>query len=183
MKKTRLSREDSLLLVIDMQEKLLPAIGGSETVLYNVTRMVKAAQIMQVPVMVTEQYPRGLGGTESALRELLGGVKTYEKTTFSCFGGPGFEEGLRSVGKSQLVLVGIETHICVCQTALDALARDYQVFLINEAIGSRTAENKFLGLERIREAGGVISGVEMAIYEWLGQAGGPEFKAVLPLIK
>ena len=179
----RLSRKNSVLVVVDIQEKLLPAINERDVVLDNVVRMVRAAQTLQVPILVTEQYPRGLGATVATLQELLAGTPTWEKTTFSCFGGNGFSEQVSGLARNQLVLVGIETHICVCQTALDGLARGYQVQLINEAVGSRTAANKALGIERIRAAGGVISGVEMAIYEWLEEAGGPEFKAILPLIK
>ncbi|HWR40668.1 MAG TPA: hydrolase [Patescibacteria group bacterium] len=179
----RLIREDSLLVVVDVQEKLLPAIHNAAGILHNVIRMVQVAQELQVPILVTEQYPRGLGATVAELKNFLNDVPVYEKNTFSCFGGADFLKALQSLKRRQLVLTGIETHICVGQTALEALERGYSVHVIHDAAGSRTETDKQLALARIRDAGGVVSGVEMAVYEWLGAAGSAAFKAILPLIK
>ncbi|SDF49349.1 hydrolase [Sporolituus thermophilus] len=179
----KLNRQDSALIVVDMQDKLLRAIANWETVLDGCIKMVKFAQTLGVPVVVTEQYPRGLGPTNTGISSLFTEFKPYEKTAFSCFGCADFREQLSRLGVKTVVLVGIEAHICVTQTALDALAAGYQVQVIADAVGSRSIDNKQLGLAKMRQAGAVITGVEIALYEWLEDANSPEFKAILPLIK
>jgi len=179
----KLNRGDSLLVVVDVQDKLLHAIHDWQTVLDNTIRMVKFAQALGVPVMVTEQYPKGLGPTNAQVRELFPDFGAIEKTSFSCFGADGLHDVLLALEVKTLVLVGIEAHICVEQTAIDALARGYNVQIIYDAVGSRSLENKELGINKIRQVGGIISGVEIALYEWLERAGTTEFKNILPLIK
>lgn len=179
----KLNKEGSVLVVIDMQDRLLRAINAWEGVLDNTVKMIKFAQTLKVPVVVTEQYPKGLGQTNPQVAELFPGFAPLEKTVFSCFGAEGFEEQLKKLGAKTLVIVGIETHICVQQTALDALARGYDVQIIADAVGSRAPMNKEIGLAKMRQAGCVISAVEIALYEWLERSGSEDFKAVLPLIK
>lgn len=179
----KLDKKGSVLVVVDVQDKLLQAICDWQSVLDNTVKMVKFAQALGVPVVVTEQYPKGLGPTNEALFELLPGRNVMEKTVFSCFGADGFAARLGQLEARTLVLVGIEAHICVQQTALEALVRGYSVHVITEAVGSRSLANKELGLAKIRQAGGVISGVEIALYEWLERSDTAEFKAILPLIK
>jgi len=183
LKPHKMQKQGSALVVVDVQDKLLPAIHDWQEVLANTLKMIQIARILAVPIIVTEQYPKGLGATNSSLSRLFTPFKALEKTSFSCFGANGFEAELTRVEAKTLVLVGIEAHICVQQTALDGLDRGYAVHIISDAVASRLPRNKKLAMSRIRQAGGVISGTEMALYEWLERADGPEFKAVLPLIK
>lgn len=179
----KLMKDGSVLVVVDVQDKLLHAIHEWQEVLANTVKMVKYAQTLNVPVIITEQYPRGLGQTSQALLEVMTDKSIVEKTVFSCFGADGFAGKLNEFGAKTLVITGIETHICVNQTALDALARGYQVHIIADAVGSRAPFNKEIGLDKMRQAGAVISSAEIALYEWLERSDTKEFKAVLPLVK
>ncbi len=179
----KLDKSGSVLVVVDVQDKLLRAIHDWPAVLAANVTMVKLACALGVPVIVTEQYPKGLGPTAAEIGVLFPAFAPLTKTVFSCFGAPGFAAALEAAGARTLVLAGIEAHICVQQTALAALHRSLGVHVVADAVGSRTPANKELGLAKIRQAGGVISAVEMALYEWLERSDGPEFKAVLPLIK
>lgn len=179
----KLVKEGSVLVVVDVQDKLLHTIYEWREVLANTIKMVKFAQALNVPVLVTEQYPQGLGQTNQALMELISDKAILEKTVFSCFGSEGFVKKLDEVGAKTLVITGIETHICVNQTTLDALARGLSVHIIADAVGSRAAFNKELGLGKMRQAGAVISSAEMALYEWLVRSDTKEFKTILPLVK
>jgi len=179
----KLDRADSVLVVVDVQDKILHAINDWKTVLKNTVRMVKFAQALAVPVIVTEQYSKGLGATNAEISALFSDLKPLDKTVFSCFGAEGFNERLAVLQVRTLVLVGIEAHICVGQTALDALDNGYNVHVISDAVGSRTLANKELGIDKIRQAGGIISAVEIALYEWLERSDSSEFKHVLQLIK
>jgi nicotinamidase-related amidase len=179
----KLDKAGSVLVVVDVQDKLLPAIHDWPVVLENTVKMVKFAQTLGVPVIVTEQYPKGLGPTNAEVRALFPTFAPLTKTTFNCFDADGFAADVKATGANTLVLVGTEAHICVEQTALEALHRGYAVHIVADAVGSRTPANKDLGLAKIRHAGGAITGVEIALYEWLERADGPEFKSILPLIK
>jgi len=175
-------REDALALIVDVQERLLPAMHDHAAVLDHVCTLISGMQALAVPVLCTEQYPRGLGRTVPVVAGLLGdGV--IEKTAFGCLGEPGFVERLEATGRRTLFLCGIETHVCVLQTALAARERGYRVHVVADAVGSRRAADRELGLLRMREAGCVISQTEMALFELLERAGTPEFKAILPLVK
>ncbi|MDR3592144.1 MAG: hydrolase [Negativicutes bacterium] len=178
----KLTKQGSILAVIDVQDKLLHAIYDWPRVLENTLKMITFAQTLAVPAIVTEQYPKGLGPTNADISRLLPG-SVVEKTVFSSFGAEKFTAALEKAGADTLVLVGIEAHICVLQTALEALARGYKVHIIADAVGSRSADNKEIGLAKLRQAGAVISTVEIALYEWLERSDTAEFKAVLPLIK
>jgi nicotinamidase-related amidase len=178
----KLTKEGSILVVVDMQDKLLHAIHDWTGVLENTLKMISFARTLAVPAIYTEQYPKGLGPTVASIVELLPALP-LEKTVFSCFGADRFVAELERTGAHTLVLVGIEAHICVTQTALEALARGYKVHVVADAVGSRSPVNKELGLAKLRQAGAVISTVEIALYEWLERSDSAEFKAVLPLIK
>jgi nicotinamidase-related amidase len=179
----KLNKEGSVLVVVDVQDKLLHAIHEWPSVLENTVKMVKFARTLDVPVIVTEQYPKGLGPTNAKLAELFPTFAPLEKTVFSCYGATGFAKTLAELGAKTLVLVGIEAHICVQQTALAALDEGLSVHVLADAVGSRAPANKELGLAKIMQAGGIISAVEIALYEWLERSDGPEFKSILPLIK
>lgn len=178
-----LKKEGSVLVVVDIQEKLLPAINDFISVLDREVKMVKASQTLDVPIVFTQQYTKGLGPTHKALTELFPEFSFFEKTMFNCFGAPGFTERLAELNAKTLIIIGIEAHICVCQTALEAMQRGFDVHVVADAVGSRTTLNKGIGLERIRQAGGIITGTELTIYEWIERADSDAFRKMLPLLK
>ena len=182
-KPRRIVRSKSGLLVVDVQERLLPAMFEKERVLQNLLRLVQGAAVLRVPTFVTEQYPKGLGPTVSELSALLAGTPTVEKLTFSAWGVPGLPEALRERAVSDVVLCGLEAHVCVAQTCLDLLDAGLRLFVVADAVSSRTAENWRIGVERMRDAGAVIVSTEMILFELLGRAGTEEFKQVQRLIK
>jgi nicotinamidase-related amidase len=179
----RLVRQDAALLVVDVQEKLLPSIFEEERVRRNTVTMVRAAQILGVPMLVTEQYPKGIGRTAPDVAEALGAAAAIEKLTFSTFGELAFVEALGALERRTLIVVGIEAHVCVTQSVLDALSAGYEVHVLADAVSSRTESNWRSGLNRMQQAGAVVSSTEMALFELLHVAGTPEFKEVLRLIK
>ena len=176
-------REQSLILIVDIQEKLAPAILNADEVVANTIKLICAAQYLNVPVLASEQYPSGLGPTVSPIRELLPAQVRFEKTHFSCLGEPDVAERLQRQQRPQIIICGMEAHVCVLQTAIDVKAAGYATMVVADAVSSRRAESRELGIARIREAGVTIVNAEMVLFEWLGQAGTPEFKALLPLIK
>jgi nicotinamidase-related amidase len=181
----RLDAHDTTLLVIDLQEKLLPKIAGADGVLAASLRMIQAAHVLHLPIVVTEQYPAGIGRTVGAVREALGKRfhGPFEKTAFSCCGCEAFLPEVQSIGRGQLVMVGIEAHVCVQQTALDVVARGYVPFVCVDATGSRATMNRDVAIERMRDAGAVITTTEAVIFELAGRAGTDTFKQLLPLVR
>jgi nicotinamidase-related amidase len=176
---TRLERDRTALLVVDVQEGFRPVIEGFEAVARCTATLVQGAQVLGVPVLVTEQYPKGLGPTVPEVAEHLDGVERIEKTVFSAPDADGFD----LAGRDQVVVCGIEAHICVMQSALALLDRDLQVQVAADAVSSRAKLDREVGLERVREAGAGITTVETALFELLGAAGTPEFKDVQRLVK
>lgn len=171
-------------LLVDVQERLLPAVDRKQAVAENARKLLEAARVLEVPVLVTEQYPRGIGPTVAPLAELLsGGTPVLEKTSFSCCGAPGFDAAFRAMERPRTVIFGIETHICVLATVMDLLCRGTEVVLAADACGSRTEENHSLGLQAARDCGALVIPTESVIYQMMGRAGTPEFKALLPLFK
>ena len=179
-----LHAESTALVVIDLQEKLVPAIDGADAVLANTHKLLELAKILNLPTFVTTQYAKGLGPTVPEIAAATP-EKTYDKVCFSCFGDEPFLEAVRErmPEGSSLLLAGVETHICVLQTALGGLAAGYDVHVAADAVGARATYSHELGLERMRSAGVVISSAEMAIYELLGNARRTEFKQMLPFLK
>jgi len=178
-----LARDKSLLLIVDIQEKLAPAIHESETVTANAVRLLRASAQLGVPAFVSEQYVRGLGPSLAAIREAAGHARFFEKTHFSCAAEPGALDLLRSAGRRQIILAGTESHVCVLQTACGLLAAGFEVFLVADATSSRTPANHDAASERLRALGTQIVSTEMVLFEWLHRAGTDEFRALLPLIK
>jgi nicotinamidase-related amidase len=170
------------VLVIDLQERLLPAIDGHQRVLSNSLLLLRLARELALPVVVTTQYRKGLGETVPAVRELAG-VDALDKTSFGCFGDEAFCTRLDALGRDQLLVAGIESHICVMQTVLGALASGRRVHVVSDAVGSRTEANRQVGLARMERAGALVSSAEMALYELLGRSDGAAFKAMLPHLK
>ncbi len=179
----RLDRRRAGLLVVDIQERLLPAIFEKERVGQNSVRLLKGAKVLNMPVFATEQYRKGLGQTVPEVAAALGGVAPVEKLAFSACGASGLLAALEGQKISQVLLCGIEAHVCVCQTCLDLLKEGFEAFVAADAISSRTSENHQLSLERMRDAGAVIVSTEMALFELLGKAGSEEFKRILEVVR
>jgi len=175
--------EETLLLVVDVQGRLAPSVHDSEAVVGAVGRMVRAASILEVPVLLTEQYPRGLGRTLDSVMELLPGAEPVEKLSFSCCGNESFMERLRAFGRNEILLAGMETHVCVYQTAVELLDFGYNVHLLTDAVSSRSEENRSLGIRCIEKSGAALSSTEMAMFELLREAGTDRFKAVSAIVK
>lgn len=178
-----IQRAASLLLVVDIQEKLAPAIHDSEQVTANSVRLLEGARLLGVPAFVSEQYVKGLGPSVAEIRAAAVDAQFFEKTHFSCAAEPGVVEMLRATGRQQILLTGTETHVCVLQTALGLLAAGFDVFLVADAASSRTPENRQAAIERLRAAGVHIVTTEMVLFEWLHRAATDDFRALLPLIK
>lgn len=174
-----LRRTDVVVVAIDLQDTLLRVMHDSERLIVNARILLQAAQILDVPVISTTQNSGRLGGIHA---DLAAGV-IIDKLAFSAAGSLGFLDALESTGRTQVVICGLETHICVVQTALDLIARDYQVHVAADAVSSRTLERHKLGMERIRDNGGLPIAAEGAVFEMLGEAGTPDFKKILPLVR
>jgi len=173
------------LAVIDIQEKLLPAIANREEVVRNSRVLIRLAEVLKIPVLLTTQYARGLGPTVPEISELLPDVPPIDKLEFGCFGREEFRTALRELPgcPTTVLLCGIESHICVMQTALGALDNGYMVHIASDAVGSRSELNWRLGLDRMESAGCVLSSTEMMMYELLRRSGTAQFKEMLQYIK
>ena len=180
----RVTRENTVLVVVDVQERLIPAMDPQVygAVLKSIRLLGEAAEIFKVPVIVTEQYPAGLGPTVPELVGFAGGA-AIEKVTFSCGGEEGFLQALQALGARQILLTGMEAHVCVLQTLLDLLDRGYRVHLVRDAICSRNRGDYRAALDLAARAGAWITTAEIALFQMLGRAGTPEFKAVSALVK
>ncbi|PKO37471.1 MAG: hydrolase [Betaproteobacteria bacterium HGW-Betaproteobacteria-6] len=176
-------RADSLLLVVDIQQKLAPAIHDSERVTANSVRLLEGARQLGVPAFVSEQYVKGLGASLEAIRTAAVDARFFEKTHFSCAAEPGVIDLLRAAKRPQVLLTGTETHVCVLQTAFGLQAAGFEVYLVADAASSRTPENHNAAIERLRAGGVQIVTSEMVLFEWLHQAGTADFRQLLPLIK
>lgn len=173
------------LIVIDIQEKLLAPIFQKEQLVRNSQLLIRAAGILKIPALVSTQYAKGLGATVPEIASLLPGIEAVDKTLFSCFGSELFCSVLQRFPgpRNTLLLCGMESHICVTQTALGALRQGYVVHVASDAVSSRTEWNWKIGLERMRAAGAVISSTEMMIYELMRASSSAAFKELLPHLK
>lgn len=178
-----LSKEKAILVLVDIQEKLLKVMWKKEELILNVSKLIKSFKIMEIPILLTEQYPQGMGKTDESITELLKGTEAIEKICFSCMGKDEFTKKMKSLGKDQVVLCGIESHICVLQTALDLLHQGYFVYVPYDGISSRKESDYRNALDRIQKEGVVIGSVESAIFELLKTADSPAFKQILDIIK
>jgi nicotinamidase-related amidase len=177
--------DHSCLIVIDMQERLVPAMQAPARTIRNARILITAASELAVPVLLTEQYPKGLGATvpELARAATAAGAKILPKMHFSCMEDRDFAAAFKATGRSQAVIAGMEAHICVMQTAVSLMDQGFEVFVVTDATSSRTLESEKACLDRLQGCGAGIVTTEMVVFEWLGQAGTPAFKALLPLIK
>ena len=179
-----LKADESLLLIIDIQDKLVRACAHSESIVKKSAIIGEAARILSIPAVVTEQYPQGLGETVEPLKSALGNSAHYvEKTSFSALREDGFKEKLASLGKKQIILCGIETHICVYQTCAELLAEGYEVYVAKDVTSSRHEYEYNTGLGLMKSDGAKLTCVETVLFEWLGTSKHPNFKEVQKLIK
>lgn len=185
MARRPLEAEQCALVVIDIQEKLLPPIFQKEQLLRNAQLLIRAAGILKIPALISTQYAKGLGGTVPEIASLLPETPAIDKTLFSCFGSEVFCSVIKRLPgqRTTLLLCGMESHICVTQTALAALREGYLVHVASDAVSSRTEWNWKVGLDRMRSAGAVISSTEMMVYELMRSSSSAAFKELLPHLK
>ncbi len=183
MKSDLLSSSRSALVIIDVQERLFPHIHGRIRVLSRIDLLIFAARLLRIPMLLTEQYPKGLGGTIEEIRRALPDVSPLWKIDFSCVPAPDFMERLSSLHRDQVILAGIETHVCVAQTALDLSSHGHAVFIVVDATGSRRSLDAHIALRRLNQCGSVLTTAEAVVFEWLRCAGTEEFKAMQPKLK
>jgi nicotinamidase-related amidase len=174
---------ETLLLIIDVQGRLALGVVQSATLATNISKLVRACTILDVPVLLTEQYPKGLGRTIDSIGELLPGKVPVEKLSFSCCGTSEFMKQLRSFNRNDILVAGIEAHVCVYQTAVDLVEFGYNVHLVTDCVSSRSEENRSLGIGCIEKAGASLTSTEMAVFELLRVAEGERFKAISKIIK
>jgi nicotinamidase-related amidase len=178
-----LSMQDTALVIIDVQEKLFRLMQEKEKLLDNLQRLIQGARVLGLPIILTEQYPQGLGPTLPEIISLLPGVKPLPKRVFSCYRDGQFRKEVEALSRKQVLITGIETHVCVYQTAIDLLNTGYGVHVVTDCVASRTAENKTLGLQRMNNAGAKLTGMEMALFELLEIAEGERFKEISRIVK
>jgi nicotinamidase-related amidase len=178
-----LDRQKAVLVVVDFQEKLLPTIPVTDAILPQAIKLIRFARKFDIPILWTEQYPRGLGSTVPEIATELEGLTPIEKTSFGCMGDVGFERALENTGRKQLLLTGVETHVCMMQTALAAVEQGYEVYVPRDAVASQEKRQYKAGLRRMEQAGVVLGTTQMILFELLREAGTPEFKQALPLLK
>lgn len=179
----RLNREDAILVMIDFQERLMPVMKDNQDLEESVCKLVNGIRTLDVPVLVTQQYTKGLGPTVPAIADALGEFVPIEKTDFSATGELSFLEVLNEIGKTSIILCGIETHVCVAQTALTLLELGYDVFLVEDAVSSRNKTDKKIAIKRMEQAGARPVSVEAVLFELLGTAKAVEFKEISRIVK
>jgi nicotinamidase-related amidase len=178
-----IDRDQSLLLVVDIQERLAPAMDRPDEVVRNAATLMKAAAEVAVPTVVSEQYPKGLGPTVPELAGLATAGNVYDKLEFSCHRNAGLAERLDKDARDQIVIAGMEAHVCVLQTALDLAEAGKSVFVVADAVGSRRPESRDIALRRMEAAGITAVTTEMVVFEWLRTAAAPAFKPLSKLIR
>jgi len=178
-----LKTENAVLVVIDVQGKLATLMHNKDDFYKNAVRMIEGAKVLDIPVLWNEQLPDKLGTTIPEIKSALEGAAPLVKKTFSCCGNNDFISRLEGLKRRQVLLVGMETHVCVYQTAQDLLAESYDVSLVADAISSRSLENKQIGLSTMKDLGARITNVEMALFEMLQTAEGDQFKKVIQIVK
>ena len=178
-----LSRDETALIIIDVQEKLFERVEDGDRIADSICKLIRFANILGIPIILTEQYPEGLGPTIHRIRELIPNVKPIEKIEFSCMASREFRRRLSEINVKNLVLTGIEAHICVAQTAIEAITSGYKVYVVYDAISSRHRDDKAIAIERMKQHGVYMVTSEMLMYEVLRRAGTPEFKEILKLVR
>lgn len=178
---TQMSAADTALLIVDVQEKLLPKVIAPENLVREVGFLIDAAQVLQMPVLATEQYPGGLGPTVPELARRL--PQRPDKVAFSCCALPALVDTFHREARPKIVLAGLETHVCILQTALDLLALGFRVYVPADAVSSRKVLDHKYALRRLARTGAIVTTAETCVFEWLGSAGHPQFKQISALVK
>ncbi|MDP7396351.1 MAG: hydrolase [Lentisphaeria bacterium] len=178
-----LQPENSVVVIVDVQGKLAGMMHDHESLFENLARLIKGAQLLDLPVLWVEQNPAGLGRTVPQLAALLEPAVPFEKMSFSCCGCKAFTEAVEALGRRQILVAGIETHVCVYQTVVDLLERGYHVEVVADAVSSRSSQNREIGLARMDRAGALMTTVEMALFESAGSAEHPAFRKLVGIIK
>ncbi len=176
-------RDDTAVLVVDYQEKLIPAICNKDTLIPRTRILLEGLRQMGVPIIISEQYPKGLGATVSEVREAAGDAKAYPKTSFSCWDNEELREAINATGCKNILVCGTETHICVLQSAIDMVEAGKHVLIVEDCVGSRFPHDKEVGLRRAEQEGIRTSTTETVLFEMLRFSGTPEFKTISQLIK
>ena len=178
-----LNEKDCCLLIVDVQGKLADLMHDKETLFKNICILIQSAKILDIPILWCQQVPSALGPTVPEITELLGGCEPVNKSSFSCCGCEEFNSKLEELGRRQVLLCGIETHVCVYQSAVDLIEKDFEVDVIADAVSSRTQANREVGLDRLAEEGARLSSTELALFEILKSADHPQFKQIAKLVK
>lgn len=178
-----LRKDDTLLVIVDIQTKLLNVMFEKDRLMSSCRKLIQACRLLEIPMVMTEQYPKGMGPTDPQILEVLQDVGAIEKVSFSCCGAPGFNQKMAGLGKRQMLVIGIEAHVCVLQTVHDLLHEQHVVYVPYDAVSSRKEGDYTNALDRMRQAGAVVGSVESAVFELLEKAGTPLFKEVSKLIK
>jgi nicotinamidase-related amidase len=178
-----LTTDKAALLVIDIQERLFPVMHDKEKLLHNIIKLIRGAQVLEIPIVLTEQYPKGLGLTLPEIKELLPNVKPIEKVSFNCCDEAAFCQALEALKRKQVLISGIEAHICVYQTAMALTRAGYQVHVVGDCVSSRKNEDKLVALYKMGAAGISPTTMEMALFELLKVAKGDKFKQISNIVK
>ena len=175
--------ENTIAIGIDYQERLIPAINENTTVIRNSRILFSGLELLRIPVIISRQYPKGLGDTVAEIREVTGYATVLDKTSFSCYGDAGIHQALERSGRKTVILGGTEAHVCVLQTAVDLRTAGYQVVNVIDCMGSRKAEDKKYGLKRAGQEGALLVTYEQVLFELLSSATAPAFKDISRLVK
>jgi nicotinamidase-related amidase len=178
-----LTTEDTVLVAIDFQERLFSVMHDKEKLLRNVVKLIKGAGVLEIPIILTEQYPKGLGPTIPEIKGLLPGVPPLEKACFNCCDNEAFYRALESLGRKQVLIAGIEAHICVYQTAMALARAGYEVQAVSDCVSSREPENKAIAIQKLSAVGVLPASAEMALFELLRVAQGDKFKQISNIVK
>jgi nicotinamidase-related amidase len=183
MEKFFLDKNNTALVIVDIQERLAAVMEMKDAVVSNCLHLIELAKMLNIPIVLTEQYPKGIGQTEESIRKALPEYRPIEKLTFSCCDEPSFPDAIRKLNKKTLIVTGMETHICILQTSIGLLREGFNVHLVKDAVCSRTKENWNVACEFMRDAGAVITCTETVLFQLLQIAGTEEFKAISKRIK
>lgn len=179
----RIEKDETAGLLIDVQERLIPHIYQYEKLTSQTVRLIEGLKILDIPLIMTQQYTKGLGNTISEITEKTGDTEPIEKNSFSCCDTPEFMTHLASMAKDFIIIAGIEAHVCVMQTAIDAIENGYKTVIIEDCVSSRNVNDKQVAIERMRQEGAIISTVESVLFEMCRHAGNDTFKAISKLVK
>jgi nicotinamidase-related amidase len=179
----RILREESVAVIVDIQESLLPHMHDSDIVLSNCLKLIEGLKILRVPLLVTQQYTKGLGPTVPSIVQIVPDFKYIEKISFSCCGEPSFEAEMAKTGKTDIILFGIEAHVCVMQTCLDLQEAGKRVVVVEDCVSSRKPNDKHIAIERMRQEGALITTLESLLFELSGVAGNETFKSISRIVK